>query len=69
MGCSTQALKPDPQDPDLRSGSMWYHVKFDTAHSKQSCQIRIKAWPCLEAKWSAEIRIESGSQAPCGAPH
>ena len=27
-GCSTRALKPDPRDPDLRSGSMWSRVRF-----------------------------------------
>ena len=46
-------------------------VRLDTARSKQSCQIRIKAPACrVEAKWSTEIRIGSGSQALalCGAP-
>ena len=58
------------RDLDLRSGSMWSHVRFDTACSKRSCRIQIKAsacpWP--EAKQVAEICIGSGSRAPYGVP-
>ena len=43
MGRSAQALKPDLRDPDLSSRSMWSCMRFDTARSKQSYQIRINA--------------------------
>ena len=46
MGRSTRALKMDLRDPNLRSGSMWSRMRLDTAHSKQSCQTRIKALAC-----------------------
>ena len=67
MGRSTQTLKTDLLDPVFRSRSMWCYVRFDTARSQQSCQIRIKTPACrVETKWFTDIRNESRSRAPSG---
>ena len=67
--CNIGALHMDT-DTDQRFESMWSSVRFDTACSKQSCQIRINAQACsYRGKRSAEICIGSGSRAQCGAPH
>ena len=67
MGRSTQTLKTDLQHPVLRSRSMWCYVRFDTARSQQSCQIRIKTPACrVDTKWFTDIRNESRSRAPSG---
>ena len=67
MGRSTQTLKMDLRDPVFRSRSMWCYVRFDTARSQQSCQIRIKTPACsVETKWFTDIRNESRSRAPSG---
>ena len=42
MGRSTQTLKTDLRDPDLRSRSMWCYVRFDTARN------HVKSGPRLQ---------------------
>ena len=67
MGRSRQTLKTDLRDPVFRSRSMWCYVRFDTARSQQSCQIRIKTPACcVGTKWFTDIRNESRSRAPSG---
>ena len=45
-GALHTGTKTDLRNPDLRSGSMWSRVRFDTAGTEQSCQFRIKAPAC-----------------------
>ena len=70
MGRSTWTPKPVLCGLNLRSRSMW--IRGGSIQHAASNHIRSKSRlevAHVEAKWSTEIRIGSGSGAPCGTPH